>query len=357
MDSSLDNKINILKAFAIMLVVSGHIGILIIPFFPTYSFHLALFFFISGYLFKEKHLTDILSYIKGKAKRLLVPYLGYTFLYLIITLAVYKSSGIYYGRPISILNFISKPFEDGSQLLFIGPLWFVVQLFISLTIFILTYKYLKKIWDNKYFHLIFFLILAICAIQLSAYKDNSMILIMERTVFSLFFIYLGYFYKNFVEGKYNIFSAKWLGVIITLQSVLWLYNITNQPRPGVTAGLEYVLVYGDFYNWIVPILTSITGIWASLFIINAFYPYLRSNKFVEQIGENTYHIMANHIFIIYLISNFFLWIKGIAIRPSNNIFWIYSPNRTSYVYFVVVTIISTYIGVGISGINKKIKAM
>ena len=67
------NEINILKALAIMLVVSGHLEFSLLGMFTPYSFQLALFFFISGYLFKDKYLTNIAEFMDKRIKRLLVP--------------------------------------------------------------------------------------------------------------------------------------------------------------------------------------------------------------------------------------------------------------------------------------------
>lgn len=354
-----DNKINLLKALAIILVISGHLGISIIPFFPTYSFHIALFFFISGYLFKEKYLNNLSSYSKTKAKRLLVPYFEYSIIYLIIAVIVAKFTGIFYGAPINIKNYIITPLLGGNDLLLMPALWFVTQLFISLNVFVLVYKQLKKIWDNKYFHLIFFLILAILAIQISFSKQHNIFAFMAiKTLFSTFFIYFGFYYKNFIEGKFNIFNAKWIGGIIAFQSVLWLFNTGNNPIVGVSANLYYIIAQGIFYNQIIPILTSITGIWASLFVLEIIYPYLKNNKFIKQIGENTYHIMAVHIIIIYLISSFLIWFFKL---PENirgiNIYWIYSPYKTVYFYLLVTIVVSTFIGIWITLITKKIKKL
>ena len=68
----MDKKITILKALAIMLVVSGHLEFSLIPMFPPYSFQLALFFFISGMLFNEKY--GVFEYIKRRFKSLMLPY-------------------------------------------------------------------------------------------------------------------------------------------------------------------------------------------------------------------------------------------------------------------------------------------
>lgn len=357
MEDAFDNKINILKAFAIILVVSGHLGISIIPFFPTYSFHIALFFFISGYLFKEKHLEDIKFFSKKKAKSLLVPYFWYSIIYLIIAVIVAKFTGVFYGAPINIKNYIITPLLGSNDLLLMPALWFVTQLFISLNVFVLIYKYLKKIWNNKYFHLISFLILAILAIQISFCKQHNIFaFIAIKTLFSIFFIYLGFYYKTFIEGKFDIFNPKWIGTIIVFQSILWLFNTGYKPFIGGTVNLYYILAQGIFYNRIIPIFTSITGIWASLFILEICYPYLKNNKFIKQIGENTYHIMAVHMIVIYLISSLLIWAIGL---PENirglNIYWIYNPDKTVYFYLLITIIVSAYIGTWITFITNKIK--
>ena len=51
----MNNKINILKALAILIVVSGHLEFSLIPMFPPYSFQIVLFFFIAGMLFKPEY--------------------------------------------------------------------------------------------------------------------------------------------------------------------------------------------------------------------------------------------------------------------------------------------------------------
>lgn len=354
MEYGFDYKVNILKALAIILVVSGHLGISIIPLFPAYSFHMALFFFISGYLFKENHLINITSYIKGKAKRLLIPYFWYNLAYFIILFIVFKITGVFYVKPLTIKNYFIMPFVDSSQIPFLVQLWFVTQLFISLSLFIIFYKLFKKIWNNNIFHLLIFLSLALLGIQLSFLKINSLLLVTIRTLFSLFFIYLGFYYKNYIESKINIFSYKSIGLLIVIQSILWLFNADKNIPFGRTFGLYYNLATAYFPNLTVPILTGITGIWASLFLVNVFYPYLKNNKFINNIGKNTYHIMANHVVLIFLLSNLFIWLNHLPYSVRHDeLFWICAPKKTVYFYFVVILMISTYMGVGINYLSNK----
>lgn len=349
-----NNKINVLKALAIMIIVSGHLEFSLIPFFPPYSYHMALFFFISGYLFKEEYLDKVQDFIVKRTKSLLAPYGLYTAFYLGVTLLIAKLTGKFWGMDINLKNYILTPFLNGHQLDLSCPLWFVTQLFMTMIVFLFIYRKLKALKDNKWLHLGTFFIISLLSMPLAEYKNDPYILVAVRTMFSLFFVYLGLFYRNNIEGKFDIFNIKWLGAILALQSLLWLTNKDYTPEDGI--GLSYILVWGDFDDFLIPILTSLTGIWAALYIVELIYPYVKDNKFIYQMGQNTYHIMANHLFIMYLITVGILWIKGLPIdlKNSHDIYWIYSPLKTTYFYFVATMIISVYVGVGLKAINRKL---
>lgn len=354
MDKNFSNEMNLLKALAILLVVSGHLEFSLLGIFPPYSFQLALFFFISGYLFKDKYLDDVKTYFKHRVKSLLVPYFLYSSFYTIVTIMIAKLTGKFWGLPISLKNFFITPFLNGHQLDLACPLWFVTQLFMTMIAFLFLFKGLKKISENKFFHLAVFAILGVLAIPFSkAVQMTPFMLVIVRTMFSLFFVYLGYYYKNYIKDSYNIFTVKWAGAIIALQSILWLFNRDYTPEHGI--GLSYVLVWARFdEQLIVPIITSITGIWAAMFITKIFYPYLKDVKFFEQMGKVTYHIMANHLFVMYLITAFLLYINNIPIteRAQHDIYWIYNPIQTTYLYFIIVMVVTTYTGVGLQKLNK-----
>ena len=77
MSEVFSNKVNMLKALAILLVVSGHLEFSLLGMFTPYSFQIALFFFISGYLFKDKYLDDVATFVLRRVNSLLVPYFLY----------------------------------------------------------------------------------------------------------------------------------------------------------------------------------------------------------------------------------------------------------------------------------------
>jgi len=355
MENGYHNEMNMLKALAIMLVVSGHLEFSLLGIFPPYSFQLALFFFISGCLFKDKYLDNIVEFIDRRIKSLLVPYFLYNLFYLGVTVVVAKLTGKFWGMPLSLKNFFITPFLNGHQFDFCCPLWFVPQLFITMMMFLFLLRILKKATGNKFVHLIFFAIAGFAAIPVS--KSTAMtpfMLVVVRTMMSLFFVYAGYYYNHHVKGKYNIFTPKWFGIIIAFQSFLWLFNRDFTPEHGI--GLSYVLVWARFDNQlIVPVLTSLTGIWAALFTVKIFYPYLKDVKFLQDMGNVTYHIMANHLFVMYLITVILLTAHGIPVSEKNahDIYWIYNPVHYTYIYFVLTMIITTYAGVWQRKIRQK----
>lgn len=337
-----------------MLVVSGHLEFSLLPGFAPYSFQLALFFFISGYLFKEKYLDDVANFVQRRINSLLVPYFAYNAFYLAVTVLIAKLTGKFWGMEISFKNFFITPFLNGHQFDLSCPLWFVPQLFITLLVFLFMFRLLKKINNLKYFHLGVFLVLCIFGAQLSkliAVTPTALVVI--RTLFSMFFVYLGFFYRQFVEEKHNIFTPRWLGAILALQAILWMFNTDYDPRQGI--GLSYILVWAKFNQPVlVSVLTSLTGIWASLFVIKLLSPYLENIKFFQKMGQTTYHIMANHLLVMYALTALFLHLHNIPVaqRAQHDIYWIYDPVKNTFLYFLVTTVVTTYIGVGLQNLGK-----
>ena len=221
-----------------MIIVSGHLEFSLIPMFPPYSFHIALFFFISGYLFKDKYFDNIAEFLKRKTKGLLVPYYLYTAFYFCVTVVIAKLTGIFLGMPINLKNYIITPFVNGHQLDLSCPLWFVTQLFMTLICFLFVFRRLRNF--NKWYQTGIFFLLALISIPLANFRNDDLMLVVVRILFSMFFVYMGCFYKNFIEGKYNIFTLKWFFGIIVFQSLLWLTNKDFTPEDGI--GLSYVLV-------------------------------------------------------------------------------------------------------------------
>lgn len=353
MEKIFSDEINILKALAIMLVVSGHLEFSLLGIFPPYSFQIALFFFISGCLFKDKYLNNVTEFFERRIKSLLIPYFWYNLFYMCVTILIAKLTGKFWGMPLSFKNFFITPFLNGHQFDLSCPLWFVTQLFMTLITFLYLMRFFSNATKNKFIHLAIFTLIGLLAIPVrKIFPMTPLMLVIIRTMMSLFFVYIGYYYTHYIKDNYNIFTPKWFGGIVILQSILWLFNRDFTPEHGI--GLSYILVWGRFDDQLfVPILTSLTGIWASLFTVKILYPYLKNVKFIQDMGNVTYHIMANHLLVMYLITAVFLKLHGMPIseRANHDIYWIYNPIQTTYLYFVITMVATTYIGVGLKKIH------
>ena len=93
-----DNSVSIAKGIGIILMLIGHAGC------PShlnsfiYQFHMPLFFFISGYCFKEKHLNNFKDFAIKRIKGIYLPFIKYSLLFLLLhnvfyNLNIYNDSG------------------------------------------------------------------------------------------------------------------------------------------------------------------------------------------------------------------------------------------------------------------------
>ena len=333
-----DNKINFLKAVAILIVVSGHLEFSLIPMFPPYSFQVILFFFIAGMLYNENY--SFFEFVGRRLKSLIIPYFLYEIAYLLITFAITPFVGKFWGMPVNLYNEIIMPFLTGHQIDLISPLWFVPCLFITLIL----YKLFSYIKLNSIIKLLIYLIFTIIAANCDKYSDNILILPFIRSFFALFFIHLGFIYNNIIKNKVNIFSHKVVYSIIVLQGIFWLFNTDFSPIDGI--GLHYLLVWGKFFNPWLAFATSLTGIYITLFIVEVIYPFLKDWSFIKKIGKNSYHIMANHLLVFNTITYLLLTLKNIPfdIKNTADIYWFYCPIKTTYFYFIIGVVVTVYIG-------------
>ena len=98
--------VDILKGIAILLIIYGHVIPGAIPVFTDYvsTFHIPLFFFVSGLLFNnEKYTNSFSSFFKKRVQGLILP-----FLYLSIIVA-----GLYYFAVYDYAKFVATLLSDG----------------------------------------------------------------------------------------------------------------------------------------------------------------------------------------------------------------------------------------------------
>lgn len=131
LSSGRNEYLDALKGVGIILMVIGHVQSPIRDF--IFSFHMPLFFFISGYLFKDRDSTDIL---KRNWKKVLIPYL-------LTCIAIWLFMALLHKYTWGLSIFLANGSESvwGFEGYSVGPLWFLVCYSVSLLLF----HYLLKI--------------------------------------------------------------------------------------------------------------------------------------------------------------------------------------------------------------------
>lgn len=118
------NKIDILRAIGITFMVLGHV----FDFFGKFdryihTFHMPLFFIVSGFLFKSKSEVKLFKLIIQKVKRLLLPYLSFAAINYVAWLFLEKGDCAWHEPLIKLVTY------NTSGLPICGALWFLTALF------------------------------------------------------------------------------------------------------------------------------------------------------------------------------------------------------------------------------------
>ncbi len=137
---SVTNRIeylDIFRSFGIILMIMGHIGYGKNFGHFIHAFHMPMFFFVSGFLYKKntKELFSLAEYSKKKAKSLLVPYIIFGLFHYCIWLTTHDFS----LEPLFHLIFVNT-----FDLPIAGGLWFLTALFITEILFFVIDKYIQN---------------------------------------------------------------------------------------------------------------------------------------------------------------------------------------------------------------------
>lgn len=268
------NEINIqwidtLKGIGIILVVAGHTLSSDFRLF-VYSFHMPLFFMISGYLFKE---DDVINFAKRKIKSIAIPYFSYIVIFSL--LEIYK---IDFSNPNLLLKikYIIYNSLYGGELLTgqFGVFWFVSVLFITQQLYNLLLKTKNK-------NLVFMSILLMYALSYMYPNINkASALDFMVTLNAIMYFYIGNLMRC---GLIKI--HKYISIVVSL---IYFYLSLNYP--------SLFFIDMKYSNFGIPVVSSI----GCVFVFSMFsYISNRISKieFLNAIGVASMTIMFTHQFI------------------------------------------------------------
>lgn len=196
-----------------------------------FSFHMPLFFFLSGYLYKDRDAKDILL---RNAKKVLLPYtLTCLFIWLLL---IVKDWNWQWGISIFLANGTDTVW--GFEGLMVGPLWFLVCYVVA----ILGFHYVLKL-RGKITQLSVILILWWGALNIKNFYGLQPLDILNA-VPAMCCLWMGYCLKD--ESIKRIVFSNWA---IVVGSIIWIVCIIygKLSMAGLIFRLWVVQLVGAFY--------------------------------------------------------------------------------------------------------------
>ena len=184
----------------------------------VYTFHMPLFFFLSGAVLGLKPIGQLFSFIKSKIHRLIIPYLlvALFFMFPIKYLGNFYTSS---GLSKAIISFFTG--LGGSDE---GHLWFLIALFWCLIIFVCITKILDKLHSN---YPIIVLFICIIVSQFSIRYITFSFLQISTSLYYIQWLALGYLFES-CRRRYTIpYSYSILISVFIILIYLLAYRIIS----------------------------------------------------------------------------------------------------------------------------------
>lgn len=284
-----ESRIDVSRGIGILLVTLGH-SLYINYYFKKwiYSFHMPLFFFISGYLFNfDKYKDNYKEFLKKRFKSLIIPYFLLQFVIWILLFAFqYK-----FNLTTEALDRFIGIFLGYRMHKYYFYLWFFILLFIVENIMYFLIKYLNKLLY------IIAIISYICSYYLLK-NVQGFFLSTDLVPLCLTFVIAGYLYKRdfskMVDGWNKIIKAF---LLICALAVSVFVSYKNSYYFGLINIHDCNI--GDPRLFIVAALAGIMFIYLLSTFIN-------KCKVLEDLGKNTVVIYAFQNPIVFPIAYFIL---------------------------------------------------
>lgn len=269
-----DQNLDVAKGIGILLVVWGHCSL--IGFDEIYSFHMPLFFFLSGCVLSiSKPYRDI---VKKKANQLLIPYIFFVFL----------SCLFYWGLLFlthrfsinQLLSLVKSLFPYDNEIIN-TPLWFLLSLFWMSIIYVGIRKIVHREW------LIFIVVIALFFSMKIVWSSGFVLpFFIGRGLGEMIYMHLGYFLykrKNYISQLYKL-NMKYIGCFAFL-SVIIFCGLFYWGKSTIDALYDFISLF-----------VAIAGI-SFIFMLSLFLKNVA--KYIvgvlSYLGRNTLYIFAIHL--------------------------------------------------------------
>ena len=320
--------IDVIKGLAMFIVIFGHT-------FPSnnglirkyiYSFHMPLFFLISGFTAKKDLTLDFRSFVIKKINNLLIPYfiiniVSILFVYILTKIGVLDS--------VPMLEYLVGTFYGCTDVyqMINGPTWFILSLFIVEVLFYL----INKVSKNNKEIFIFSIICAIISyvnsistfqVRLPWHINSSLTGVFFYCIGFLFISYCDKFSKIIDSKRNSLIVGFILGVIGLVTSIL---NIRTS---------MYSEIYGSF---IIYYISSLSSIFAIILFVKLF---LKKSVLFKTIGKYSLFYLSYHLYLIEFMEKYFSFFTNntlmLLVLSICVVFLLFPFALLAYKYFPIV---------------------
>lgn len=263
------------KGLGLLLVFIGHLKT---PFGATwvYTFHMPLFFFLSGLVYKHIYWSE---FIGKRFKRLVIPYFSLGVVIFLVWFIIYAFQGKCNAEYWDMLHdfLVQRGF---------WTVWFLAALFVAS---ILQWAVVSIAKDKKL--LIFILSSVLCLLAFIYYRFGGTVLpwCIDVACVAQFFMNAGYLAQNLFKGTTKVKSILLATTLLTINMVAGFACIRF-------SGYSLDMSIGMYGNEILTLISALAGIGATIYFSQLF-----SNRWITYLGKNTMILFAWHSRIIIVL--------------------------------------------------------
>lgn len=296
--------VDALKGFGIMLVVFAHYKLPVALDTYIFSFHMPLFFFISGFLFNfVKYTESATNFVKGRFRSLIIPY----FAFAVLTCLFYFLLDEIYSPGVVTLKFFESNifyivysilYSQTTMISYNGPLWFLTCLFVTELLF---FGLAKRYYWQRWKLVLSLIIAATIGYLYSIYVPFTLPWNADVALTAVVFYGAGNLFRRFVESveiirvdfslpksgsRFNnvFFVENFLPVFFILVSILYFAYLLKFPTDRINmSGINY----GGFFSFYFLAFSSI-------FTFVYIFKKIGSFEVFKYYGRNSLIVLALH---------------------------------------------------------------
>lgn len=294
---------DIIKALGIIAVVIGHTHSPINSF--IYLYQMPLFFFISGYFYKESNVEKPFNFIKRRLKSLYIPFVAYEIVFLLFR-NIFFSLNVYNDSQLTKITSFSQFFTTIKSIFLLsygepmlGTFWFLKTLLYVNILFLSVSLIVSKLKNKEIVRFLIIIVFYVLGSIIDKYNINFINVIKlnhggnairlllpfvdSKTLILLFSYYVGFIYK---KNEHKIIFNKYIFICVFGALIILA---------------EFVHISNSYIHYIFVIISAMLGIYFNLYfgkvLINRNYL-----KPLVYIGKSSLFIMIFH-FLAFKVVN------------------------------------------------------